>query len=98
MLLQVLPPPYKIDIVRLTKMMIAVNHCHLCNVIYMLIAHSKEEPMENISGALIVIAVLGFIALLFKWVGMGKWAESQRMFETQKQILDFYLVFRNSSF
>jgi hypothetical protein len=44
--------------------------------------------MEHISGALIVIAVLGFIALIIKWVGMGKWAESQRMFETQKQILD----------
>ena len=44
--------------------------------------------MEHLASALVIIAVLGFIALLFRWIGMGKYAELQRVFETQKQILD----------
>jgi hypothetical protein len=44
--------------------------------------------MDQLSGALIVIGVLGFVALLIKWAGMGKYAELQRLHETQKQILD----------
>jgi hypothetical protein len=44
--------------------------------------------MGDLAGALIVIAILGFIALLIKWTGMGKYAELQRLFETQKQIID----------
>ncbi len=44
--------------------------------------------MEHLASALVTIAVLGFIALLFRWIGMGKYAELQRVFETQKQILD----------
>ena len=44
--------------------------------------------MDQIGAALTVIGVLGFLALLIKWGGMGKYAELQRLHETQKQILD----------
>jgi len=44
--------------------------------------------MEHLAGPLIIIAILAFFALMIKWTGMGKYAEAQRMFETQKQIID----------